>query len=110
VVAVNGISASAIDAAVKTAKPALYMRTRPKMSTMRPKVTTSTAVTNMYPLQQPQEVADVGRLQGIEVDVPVTVTPQFTSMSISPDGPRPPAPYRPVESASRGAGPGTAMC
>jgi hypothetical protein len=61
-------------------------------------------------LQQPQEVADVGRLQVIEVDVPVTVTPQFTSMSISPDGPRPPAPYRPVEPASRGAGPGTAMC
>jgi hypothetical protein len=49
VVAVNGISASAIDAALKTAKPALYRRTRPKMSTMRPKVTTSTAVTNMYP-------------------------------------------------------------
>jgi hypothetical protein len=49
VVAVNGISARAIDAAVKTAKPALYMRTRPKMSPMRPKVTTSTAVTTMYP-------------------------------------------------------------
>ncbi len=31
--------------AVKMAKPALYIRTRPKMSPRRPKVTTSTAVT-----------------------------------------------------------------
>jgi len=49
VVALNGISARAIDDAVKTAKPASYIRTRPKTSPMRPKVTTGTAVTTMYP-------------------------------------------------------------
>ncbi len=35
---------------MKTANPALYMRTRPKMSPMRPKVTTRTAVTTRYPM------------------------------------------------------------
>lgn len=35
---------------VKTANPALYMRTRPYMSPIRPKVTTSTAVTTKYPV------------------------------------------------------------
>ncbi len=49
VVPENGISASPNEATVKMAKPALYMRTRPKMSPMRPSVTTSTAVTTMYP-------------------------------------------------------------
>ena len=47
VVPEKGISASPKEAAVKMAKPALYMRTRPKMSPMRPRVTTSTAVTTM---------------------------------------------------------------
>ena len=42
---VLGVSDRAIDASVKMAKPALYIRTRPNMSPMRPKVTTSTAVT-----------------------------------------------------------------
>ena len=42
---VYGHSESASDAALNTAKPALYMRTRPKMSPRRPNVTTSTAVT-----------------------------------------------------------------
>ncbi len=40
-----GVSDSPIEATVKTAKPALYIRTRPNMSPIRPKVTTSTAVT-----------------------------------------------------------------
>ena len=40
-----GVSDRAIEATVKTAKPALYILTRPKMSPRRPKVTTSTAVT-----------------------------------------------------------------
>ena len=35
---------------VKMAKPRLYMRTRPNMSPSRPKLTTSTAVTSMYPI------------------------------------------------------------
>jgi hypothetical protein len=37
---------SAIEASVKTTKPRLYMRTRPKISPMRPRVTTSTAWTS----------------------------------------------------------------
>ena len=41
----NGSSDSATDAAVKTTKPRLYIRTRPYMSPSRPKATTSTAVT-----------------------------------------------------------------
>ena len=45
-----GVSDSAIEASVNTAKPALYMRTRPNMSPSRPKVTTSTAVTTRYPI------------------------------------------------------------
>ena len=40
-----GVSDKPIEATVKIAKPALYIRTRPNMSPMRPKVTTSTAVT-----------------------------------------------------------------
>ncbi len=41
---------SRIEKKVKTAKPRLYMRTRPNMSPMRPKLTTSTAVTTMKPM------------------------------------------------------------
>ncbi len=40
-----GVSDKAIDATVNTAKPALYIRTRPNMSPSFPKVTTRTAVT-----------------------------------------------------------------
>src|ERR1019366_5586535 len=36
---------------VKTAKPRLYMRTRPYMSPTRPKLTTRTAVTRMKPIK-----------------------------------------------------------
>ena len=43
------MAANAIEATVKMAKPALYMRTRPNMSPIRPSVTTSTAVTTRYP-------------------------------------------------------------
>ena len=46
---VNGMAARPTDARVKMANPALYIRTRPKMSPIRPSVTTSTAVTTMYP-------------------------------------------------------------
>ena len=38
---------SATENTVKTAKPRLYIRTRPYMSPSRPKLTTSTAVTTM---------------------------------------------------------------
>ncbi len=41
----HGHRESASDATLKTANPALYMRTRPYMSPRRPNVTTSTAVT-----------------------------------------------------------------
>ncbi len=44
---VAGDTARPMDATVNTANPALYMRTRPKRSPMRPSVTTSTAVTIM---------------------------------------------------------------
>ncbi len=40
-----------IENTVKTANPRLYMRTRPYMSPTRPKLTTSTAVTNMKPIR-----------------------------------------------------------
>jgi hypothetical protein len=40
-----GVSDRAIEAAVNTANPPLYIRTRPNMSPSRPNVTTSTAVT-----------------------------------------------------------------
>lgn len=40
-----GVSERAIEARVKMANPALYIRTRPNMSPMRPNVTTSTVVT-----------------------------------------------------------------
>ncbi len=49
-VPVHGHNDNASDAALNTAKPALYMRTRPKMSPRRPNVTTSTAVTTRYPI------------------------------------------------------------
>ncbi len=39
------VSESAIEPSVKIRNPRLYMRTRPKMSPIRPKVTTRTAVT-----------------------------------------------------------------
>ena len=42
---VHGHRERASDAALNTAKPPLYIRTRPNMSPRRPKVTTSTAVT-----------------------------------------------------------------
>ena len=41
------VTESMIEKTVKRAKPMLYMRTRPKMSPRRPKLTTSTAVTSM---------------------------------------------------------------
>ena len=41
---------SRIDPTVKTRNPRLYKRTRPNMSPMRPRLTTSTAVTTMYPM------------------------------------------------------------
>ena len=43
----NQVTASRIEKTVNTAKPALYIRTRPNMSPRRPKLTTSTAVTTM---------------------------------------------------------------
>ncbi len=39
-----------IEQMVNTAKPMLYIRTRPNMSPSRPKETTSTAVTTMKPI------------------------------------------------------------
>jgi hypothetical protein len=42
---VHGVRDNPIDASVKMAKPRLYIRTRPRMSPMRPNVTTRTAVT-----------------------------------------------------------------
>jgi hypothetical protein len=39
------VAASSSENSVKTAKPRLYIRTRPYMSPSRPKLTTSTAVT-----------------------------------------------------------------
>ncbi len=45
-----GVSERPMDATVKARKPKLYILTRPKMSPMRPKVTTSTAVTTRYPI------------------------------------------------------------
>jgi hypothetical protein len=41
-----GVSANAIEDAVKTAKPRLYIRTRPTRSPSRPRLTTSTALTS----------------------------------------------------------------
>ncbi len=43
------VTESRIDPAVNTAKPRLYMRTRPNMSPTRPRLTTSTAITTMNP-------------------------------------------------------------
>ena len=65
---VPGVSESAIDAAVKTAKPTLYIRTRPKMSPRRPNVTTRTAVHHQVAHQHPEQVADVARVERVEVD------------------------------------------
>ena len=39
------VAASATDASVKMMRPALYMRTRPNMSPIRPSVTTRAALT-----------------------------------------------------------------
>ena len=44
------VSDSRIEHAVKMAKPMLNIRTRPYMSPMRPKLTTSTAVETMKPI------------------------------------------------------------
>ena len=44
------VTASRIDATVKTTKPRLYIRTRPYMSPRRPNPTTSTAVTTRKPM------------------------------------------------------------
>ena len=44
------VSESRIDPAVKIAKPKLNMRTRPYMSPIRPKLTTSTAVATRKPM------------------------------------------------------------
>ena len=44
-VPVSQVAASRIEKTVKTANPALYIRTRPYMSPRRPKLTTRTAVT-----------------------------------------------------------------
>jgi hypothetical protein len=41
---------SRIENSAKTAKPMLYMRTRPNMSPRRPKLTTSTPVTTRKPI------------------------------------------------------------
>jgi hypothetical protein len=41
------VTDSRIEPAVNTAKPRLYMRTRPNMSPTRPRLTTSTAITTM---------------------------------------------------------------
>jgi hypothetical protein len=41
---------SRIDPMVNTRKPRLYNRTRPNMSPILPRLTTSTAVTTMYPM------------------------------------------------------------
>ena len=49
-VPVSQVTARNIDATVKTAKPMLYIRTRPNMSPSRPKDTTSTAVTTRKPI------------------------------------------------------------
>ena len=43
-------SESRIDPTVKTRNPRLYNRTRPNMSPIRPRLTTNTAVTTMYPM------------------------------------------------------------
>ena len=47
---VSKVTDSRIEKSVKTAKPRLYMRTRPYMSPTRPRLTTSTAVTSMNPM------------------------------------------------------------
>jgi hypothetical protein len=44
------VSDRATENNAKTAKPRLYIRTRPNMSPSRPKLTTSTAVTTRYPM------------------------------------------------------------
>ena len=46
----NQVTDSKIEKIVKIAKPMLYMRTRPNMSPIRPKLTTSTAVTTRKPM------------------------------------------------------------
>jgi hypothetical protein len=65
---VYGHNDSASEAALNTAKPALYMRTRPKMSPRRPNVTTRNGGDDEVANQHPQQVTDVARLQRIELD------------------------------------------
>jgi hypothetical protein len=48
---VNHVTDSKIENNVKTAKPRLYIRTRPNMSPTRPRLTTSTAVTSKKPMK-----------------------------------------------------------
>ena len=48
---VNQVTDSRMENTVNTAKPRLYMRTRPYMSPTRPKLTTRTAVTSRNPMR-----------------------------------------------------------
>ncbi len=45
------VTASRIEKTVKIAKPSVYIRTRPKMSPTRPKLTTSTEVMSRNPIR-----------------------------------------------------------
>ena len=45
------VTDSRMEKKVKTAKPRLYIRTRPYMSPTRPKLTTNTAVTSRNPMR-----------------------------------------------------------
>ena len=49
-VPVSQVTDSRIEKIVKTAKPRLYILTRPYMSPTRPRLTTSTAVTSRKPM------------------------------------------------------------
>ena len=55
------VTDSRIEKTVKTAKPRLYIFTRPNMSPTRPSVTNRTARTTMNPIKHPQHVAGVRR-------------------------------------------------
>src|SRR5580658_426463 len=48
---VNQVTDNRMETTVNTAKPRLYIRTRPYMSPTRPKLTTRTAVTNRNPMK-----------------------------------------------------------
>ncbi len=45
------VTVKRIEKIVKIAKPSVYIRTRPKMSPTRPKLTTSTDVTSKNPIK-----------------------------------------------------------